>query len=135
MARTKYTEFFCGYCNKNTKMEMVGDVQEAQEKMWLKCTRCHHMSLMDLKARVAEQKNGKLDPTSATRYTPEQSFTVGQAIFHSEWDDVGKVINKIKTSDGHQAIVVSFEKQGQRRLLENLKPEIIADAPGINSVL
>ena len=126
MARTKYTEFFCGYCNKNTKMEMVGDLQEGQEKMWLKCTRCHHMSQMDLKARATEtQKGGKLDPAAATKYTPEQSFAVGQAIFHSEWDDVGKVTSKIKTSDGHEAIVVAFEKQGQRRLLENLKPEVM----------
>ena len=128
MARLKYTEFFCGYCNKNTKMEMVGDVQEGQDKMWLKCTRCHHMSQMDLKIRANENKNGKLDPASATKYTPEQIFAVGQAIFHSEWDDVGKVTSKIKTSDGHQAIVVSFEKQGQRRLLENFKPEVLADA-------
>jgi hypothetical protein len=106
-------------------MEMVGDLQEGQEKMWLKCTRCHHMSQMDLKARASEQKNNKLDPASATRYTPDASFVVGQAIFHSEWDDVGKVTSKIKTSDGHEAIVVSFEKQGQRRLLENFKPEVL----------
>ncbi len=125
MARTKYTEFLCGYCNKNTKMEMVGDLQVGQEKMWLKCTRCHHMSQMDLKLRANDSKNGKLDAASATKYTPEQIFSVGQAIFHSEWDDVGKVTSKIKTSDGHMAIVVTFEKQGQRRLLENFKPELL----------
>jgi hypothetical protein len=106
-------------------MVMVGDLQEGQEKMWLKCTRCHHMSQMDMKSRASESKNGKLDPASATRYTPEASFVVGQAIFHTEWDDVGKVTSKIKTSDGHEAIVVAFEKQGQRRLLENLKPEVL----------
>lgn len=134
MARTKYTEFFCGYCNRDTKMEMVGETQEAQEKLWLRCTRCHHMSSMDMKARSTEQKNAKLDPASATKYTPEQIFTVGQAIFHTEWNDVGKVTSKMKTSDGHQAIVVSFEKQGQRRLLENLKPEPVLDGAGFNQI-
>ena len=131
MARTKYTEFFCVPCNKNTKMEMVGDMAQAQEKMWLRCTRCHHMSLMDMKLRGSDQKNGKVDPASATPYTPDQSFIIGQALFHPEWNDVGKVTSKIKTSDGHEAIVVSFEKRGQCRLLENLKPDILEDVAGI----
>ena len=122
MARTKYSERFCGYCNKDTKMEMVGERQEAQEKVWFRCTRCHHMNLIDVKIQE-NAENSKLCAETATRYTPQQSFKVGEAIFHSEWNDVGKVLGKVKTSDGSQAIVVSFEKQGERRLIENLKPE------------
>ena len=71
----------------------------------------------------ASAQGGKLDASLATPYNPLQSFKVGEAIFHTEWNDVGKVVSKMKTSDGSQAIVVSFEKQGQRRLIENLKPE------------
>jgi hypothetical protein len=122
MARTKYSAQFCGYCNKDTKMEMVGDRQEAKEKMWFRCTRCHHMSLIDIKIQ-ADAECAKLCAETATRYTPQQSFKIGESIFHSEWNDVGKVLSKIKTSDGTHAIIVSFEKQGERRLIENLKPE------------
>jgi hypothetical protein len=124
MARTKYSEQFCGYCNKTTRMEMVGEMQGAQQKVWYRCIRCHHMSLIDIKAQLSNQQFGKLDAGSATPYTPQLSFQVGEAIFHSEWNDVGKVVSKIKTSDGSQAIIVAFEKQGQRTLIENVKPEM-----------
>jgi hypothetical protein len=127
MARTKYSERFCAYCNKPARMVIVGEMQGAQDKMWFRCTRCHHMSLIDLGTNGADPGNGKLDPATATQYSPELSFKVGEAIFHTGWNDIGKVVNKVKTSNGGQAIVVSFEKQGQRRLIENIKPEVVAE--------
>lgn len=127
MARTKYSERICGYCNKATRMELVGEMEGMQNRAWFRCTRCHHSSLIDLKAQSDGLEMNKLDATTATPYNPLQSFTVGQAIFHTEWNDVGKVISKMKTSDGGQAIMVSFLKQGQRRLIENLKPETPVD--------
>ncbi|MBI1806081.1 MAG: hypothetical protein HYR76_03390 [Ignavibacteria bacterium] len=123
MARTKYSEQFCGYCNKPTRMEFVGEMDGVPGKVWFRCTRCHHNSLIALIAQSANQANIKLDASSATPYNPLQTFKIGESIFHSEWNDVGKVISKMKTSDGSQSILVSFEKQGQRRLIENLKPE------------
>ena len=103
-------------------MEFVGEMEGQVNRAWFRCTRCHHTSLIDLGPPVSQQ-SGKLDASQATPYNPLQSFKVGEAIFHSEWNDVGKVISKMRTSDGSQAIIVSFEKQGQRRLIENLKPE------------
>ena len=122
MARTKYSERFCGYCNKSARMEFVGEMEGMQNKGWFRCTRCHHTSLIEL-GTPASLDNGKLDASQATPYNPLQSFKIGEAIFHSEWNDVGRVVSKMKTSDGSQAIIVSFEKQGQRRLIESLKPE------------
>ncbi|MBI5471462.1 MAG: hypothetical protein HY961_03865, partial [Ignavibacteriae bacterium] len=55
-----------------------------------------------------------------SEYNPHSSYLVGQAIFHTEWDDVGKIVSKEKTSGGASAIVVSFERLGERRLLENV---------------
>jgi len=121
MARTKYSDRFCNNCNKETRMEIVGEMQGVQGKIWYRCSRCHYTLLLD--EIVEKENNGKLDPANATSYKPWQSFQVGQVIFHEAWNDVGKVLNKTKTSDGSQAIIVSFEKLGQRRLIENLKPE------------
>ncbi len=123
MTRSKYTEQFCSYCNKSTRMEIVGEMQGAQEKIWYKCTRCHHMTLIDLKVQAAAQQSGKLDRRSATVYNPQSTFKVGESIFHNEWNDVGRVTSKMRTSDGSESILVVFEKQGQRRLIENLKQE------------
>ena len=124
MARTKYSERFCGFCNKASRMELIGEMHNATEKIWFKCTRCHHMTLVDLKAEARDGSNGKADVNAAALYNPQQTFTVGQSIFHSDWDDVGKVISKTRTSDGSQAIIVSFEKTGQRTLIENLKADL-----------
>ena len=118
MARSKYSERYCGHCNKSTRMELVGEMASAQDKVWYRCARCHHMSLMinDLKL------NGvAVDLATATPYNPERIFNIGDSIFHSEWNDFGKVMSKTRTSSGSHAIVVSFEKQGQRTLVENLK--------------
>ena len=123
MARSKYTEQFCGYCNKSTRMEIIGEMQSAQEKVWYKCTRCHHMTLIDLKVQAASKPSDKPDRISATVYNPQLTFKVGDAIFHNEWNDIGRVMSKTRTSDGSEAILVMFEKQGQRRLIENLKQE------------
>jgi hypothetical protein len=122
MARSKYAERFCGYCNKLARMEFVGEMDGVPNKVWYRCARCHHTSLIDL-GPLNLNPNTKPEASTATIYQPCNSFKVGEAIFHSEWNDVGKVTSKVKTSDGGQAIVVSFEKTGERRLIENLKPE------------
>ena len=123
MARSKYTEQLCNYCNRSTRMEIVGEMQGAQQKQWYRCTRCHHMTLIDLSITSAAAHPLKPDRGSATIYNPKLSYKIGDAIIHSEWDDVGRVMSKMRTSDGNESILVAFEKQGQRRLIENFKPE------------
>ncbi len=123
MARTKFCEQFCGHCNKKTRMEIIGEMQDTKDKVWLRCTRCHHMNLITISEKEQKPQNTKLDINTATLYSPEQCFRIGEAIFHQEWNDVGKVLGKVKTSDGNQAIIVSFEKQGEKKLIESFKPE------------
>ncbi len=135
MARTKYSMHFCVYCNKDTRMEMMNEAHGSADKLWLRCSRCHHMSMMETVAKSDTPAKGKGDPVNATKYNPRESFEIGQSIFHSEWDDVGKVIGKTKTSDGSPAIVVSFEKQGQRRLIENLKSTETEETTDVQQVL
>ena len=124
MARTKYSERFCGHCNKTSRMELIGEMHNATEKIWFKCSRCRHMTLVDMKAEANNGSANKADANTAALYNPQQTFNVGQSIFHSEWDDVGKIVSKTRTSDGNLAIVVSFEKIGQRTLIENFKAEL-----------
>lgn len=118
MTRSKYSERRCNHCNKVTKMEMVGGMQGNQDKVWFRCTRCHHMALITVLATSEETNNNGADTQHATTYTPERTFHVGESIFHSEWNDFGKVLSKTRTSDGSRAIIVHFEKQGQRMLIE-----------------
>ena len=135
MARTKYSMHFCVYCNKETRMEMMSEAHGSADKIWLRCSRCHHMSMMANAAKADGVGKGKADATTATPYNPRQSFEVGQSIFHAEWNDVGRVMSKMKTSDGCHAIVVAFEKGGQRRLVENLKAEPSEEPKDVQQVL
>jgi len=61
----------------------------------------------------------KLELSASTLYSPERAYNVGDIIYHADWDDIGRVMSKERTSSGGQAIVVKFEKLGERRLIEN----------------
>ncbi|MGH2567974.1 MAG: hypothetical protein ACRDGA_06505 [Bacteroidota bacterium] len=133
MAKTKYIMHDCAYCHKQTKMELVGEMQmEGQEaepqKVWYRCTRCKHSALIARQQMLREKNGGvKVDRSSSQEYAKEKIFSVGQTIYHTDWDDYGKVMAKQRMSNGIQAITVSFEKLGERRLVENIAPEPIAE--------
>ena len=135
MAKTKYILHDCAYCHKQTKMEMVGEMHAAAEaegdaqKVWYRCTRCKHSALL-AKDELQREKSGstvKIDRSNSEEYAKEKMYSVGQTIYHSEWDDYGKVMAKQRMSNGIQAITVAFEKQGERRLVVNVTPEALSD--------
>jgi hypothetical protein len=129
MARTRFITHYCAYCRKDTKMEVVGSAQNADApaadivKSWYRCTKCKHSSLLSLDSKLLERKSAHtpIDREQCISYAKEKVFTVGGFIYHIEWDDVGKIVRKDKTSDGYQSIVVAFEKLGERKLLENIQ--------------
>lgn len=133
MAKSKYSMHYCAYCRKETKMMLVGGMSaEGQPgngsgKMWYRCTRCKHSALLDQSVSPKTAAQEKLDRGSATEYSATKVFSVGQTIYHSEWDDLGRVVAKIKTSSGVQAITVSFENHGERKLIENIAAETLQD--------
>jgi hypothetical protein len=136
MAKTKFILHDCAYCHKQTKMELVGEMQlegqpADQHKVWYRCTRCKHSALITLNDTKRE-KNGssvKVDRSHSLEYAKEKVYSIGQTIYHSEWDDYGTVLAKQRMSNGIQAITVAFEKLGERRLVENVAPELITEAP------
>jgi hypothetical protein len=103
-------------------MELIGSDENQPNKSWHRCTRCRHASLIDLEElkKVQEESKKKLERSECTEYTPGRTYSVGDAIFHSTWDDIGKIVSKERTSGGANAIVVSFERLGERKLLESV---------------
>jgi hypothetical protein len=126
MAKGQYIFHHCGHCDRVTKMEVIGSSESQPERTWYRCTRCRHASLINLEElrKTQEESKKKVTREDAAEYSPANTYAVGQSIFHSEWDDVGKIVSKEKTSRGESAIVVAFEKLGERRLLENVPPEV-----------
>ncbi|HEY6952970.1 MAG TPA: hypothetical protein VI758_11215 [Bacteroidota bacterium] len=130
MARTKFMMHDCAYCHKQTKMERIGEMPASSPegeplKVWYRCTRCKHSALVTV-APVSKDKHetaAKIDRSTCTEYAKDKVYTVGQAIYHMDWDDVGTVLKKETTSNGIHSILVSFEKNGERKLIENIVPE------------
>ena len=120
MARGKSITQFCQHCEREAKMEMIGTVESQPERIWYRCTRCRHASLLDAGQwkRTQEEAKRKVEKSECLEYRPSMTYSVGQAIFHSGLDDMGRIVSKERTSNGAHAIVVSFEKAGERRLLE-----------------
>jgi len=125
MARGKTIAHFCRHCERETKMEMIGQVESQPERTWYRCSRCRHASLLDAVEwkRSQDEAKKKVEKSECLEYRPDKTYTVGQAIFHSGLDDMGRIISKERTSGGAHAIVVSFEKMGERRLLERVADE------------
>jgi hypothetical protein len=105
-------------------MEVIGQVESQPEKSWYRCTRCRHATLVDVAAMRLQQEESAKKPEreKCQDYRPQNTYTVGEAIFHNEWG-IGKVVSKERTSGGDKAIVVAFEKLGERKLLENVIAE------------
>lgn len=125
--QTKYITLsnMCELCANPTKFELLGEAAGQEEgKRWAKCSKCHHTMMIDMLVVEGEKRSTKKEVTVAVEdcvpYSPRQIYTVGDAIYHKAWDDVGTVISKELTSKGGQAIVVSFNKVGEKRLIENL---------------
>jgi len=126
MAKGKYILHHCGHCDRLTKMEVIGTSENQPERTWYRCTRCRHASLLNLEdlKRVQDEAKKKVTKEECSEYNPVNTYAVGQSIFHSEWDDMGKIVSKERTSRGQSSIVVAFEKLGERRLLENVVPDL-----------
>ena len=133
MAKTKYLMHQCAYCRLETKMEFVGgQPNEGTDadtiKMWYRCSKCKHTALLTLSS--ASQTKKKVQPTALIReqctpYSKDKTFTIGEQIYHSDLDDMGRVVRKDKMSNGVHSIIVAFEKLGERKLMENIPEEIV----------
>ena len=108
-------EFVGGQPTENNEAETV--------KLWYRCSKCKHTALLTLSS--ATQSKKKAPPVALVReqctpYSKEKTFSIGEQIYHSDLDDMGRVVRKDKTSNGVHSIVVAFEKLGERKLLENI---------------
>ncbi len=124
MARVKNVEVFCPNCNMVRKMELTGDVIGADQetKKWAKCKKCKQTMIVDITEDVKEVKLSLegIENEDCTVYAPTKSFSVGESIYHHNWDDFGKVVSKEVMSNGQSAISVEFQKSGLKKLIESL---------------
>ena len=125
MAKSKFKEVNCSYCKKVTKMIILKEPED--NKGWFQCTKCKHSFCVDLNIGEEDKREErpaiKLDKENSTVYSPFKEYSIGESIFHTEWDDFGKIEHKKKLSNGQSAIMVKFDKSGPKNLIEGLKTD------------
>ncbi|HSP88755.1 MAG TPA: hypothetical protein VLN45_11515 [Ignavibacteriaceae bacterium] len=122
MARIKNVEAYCSFCNALRKMELAGEITGSENKRWAKCKKCKHTMIIDLIEDVKATKVSLegIENDECVTYAPQKSFEVGQSIYHTNWDDFGKVVGKDVLSNGQKSITVEFQKSGHKKLIESL---------------
>lgn len=124
--RAKYITIYSPFLMKETKHELIGEPIETEvgRQQWARCTRSRHSQLVNLDAIEAEADKSRavihISQEDARRYSPKESYEIGDVLFHTVWEDLGIVRAKEVTSNGGHAIVVQFEKNAEKRLIENM---------------
>lgn len=125
--RAKYITLYSPFLMRETKHELIGEPIETEKgrQQWARCTRSRHSQLINLDTIEADADKSRavihISREDARRYSPKEEYEIGDVIFHAIWDDVGIVRSKEVTSTGGRAIVVQFEKNAEKKLIENLK--------------
>jgi len=123
--RAKYITLYSPFLMKETKHELIGEPIEAEDgkHQWARCMRSRHSQLVNLDAIEAENDKSQavvhISPEDAKKYKPKDEYKIGDVIYHAVWDDVGIVRAKEVLSNGGNAIVVQFEKNNEKKLIEN----------------
>ncbi|HOK13853.1 MAG TPA: hypothetical protein PLV01_03745 [Candidatus Kapabacteria bacterium] len=111
---------------KETKHELIGEPIETENgrQQWARCTRSRHSQLVNLDAIEQDQDKSKavfhITREDAKPYSPKNEYKIGDVIYHEVWQDVGIVSKKEVTSNGGHSIIVQFEKNNEKRLIEKL---------------
>ncbi|MDR0927895.1 MAG: hypothetical protein LBO69_09075 [Ignavibacteria bacterium] len=125
--RAKYITLYSHFLMKDTKHELIGEpvITESGRHQWARCTRSHHSQLINLDQIESEVDKSKavisFTKEDARRYSPIENYNIGDVIFHKVWDDIGIVQRKDTTTNGGNAIIVQFEKNLEKRLIENFQ--------------
>lgn len=115
-------------------MPVVQEDENHPSLVWVRCPDCSEIKPVDTKAYDQEdeksiaahhtgvQENNPTDAHSrrvVRHYRAGEKFLTGEWIYHPEWDDTGRIIEKCRSMGGREVIVVAFERVGTRRLVSN----------------
>lgn len=126
--KAKYILLYSPFLMKETKHELIGEPIEGENgrQQWARCSVSHHSQLINLdvlQAAAAEKSvtQIRLERENSKEYSPKSEYQVGDVIYHKTWDDVGIVRMKEVMSNGRASLLVQFEKNKEKRLVENFR--------------
>lgn len=113
----------CPRCGKRRKMKILRSVDDTGLE-WMNCGACNALVCFthdeDSDHLVDGQDVGDFGapaPDEFRTYVPEQTYDVGEFIYHQTWRDVGRVIRRRDLAGGRSAIDVAFLNYGPKMLI------------------
>jgi hypothetical protein len=108
---------------KRRKMRVVRPPDETG-LVWLNCLTTNALICCDYDEEDDALSNprdvgdfGAPAPEAFRTYVPEESYDVGEFIYHQTWRDVGKVVRRRELPGGRRAIDVAFLNYGSKMLI------------------
>ncbi|MDH4036077.1 MAG: hypothetical protein OEX18_06600 [Candidatus Krumholzibacteria bacterium] len=118
----------CSVCKADFDMDIIKQGSK-EDVLWLKCPGCEgYLPYMpkdelDDADRIPQEQSLALEDIeveSATEYSEDRDYEVGEVIHHRSWNDYGKVVAKDKLPGNRRTIWVQFIRQGRVQLLEGV---------------
>ncbi|MFQ5471092.1 MAG: hypothetical protein ACE5EH_12485 [Gammaproteobacteria bacterium] len=123
--KRKYYKGHCKKCSEHRKF-VLKNYDSKGNLLNIRCTACLNLFSIPIErvlktGRVLTETefiHRKEALAKVTDYDPKKTYWRGQKIRHPALKDTGKVVDKTKSQGNHKIIIVKFEKQGKKRLVE-----------------
>ena len=116
----------CPKCNEMIFMSVIREAQDDDDLYWLLCPQCESNYALTSQQfhRRSQPKISAIQEPDAILYQTNQTYSVGDTIYHNRLHDLGVVVDKVAPpiNDCSGAIVVSFLREGQKTLIEGYIP-------------
>ena len=113
----------CPRCAKRRKMRILRSLDDTGLE-WVNCLACNGLVCCEQDDGSDSWSEvhllgdfGSPAPEEFRTYVPEDSYQVGEFIYHQTWRDVGKVIQVRDLAGGRRAIDVAFLNYGPKMLV------------------
>ena len=120
--KVKRRHKYCPVCEEITAMPVVREAEDENDLYWLLCSSCDNIFALT-KHEYQREKRPKMlaiKKNDARIYRTNQTYSVGELIYHPKLNDVGLIMDKVPLPSVNctGSIIVSFSEIGQKTLVE-----------------
>ena len=113
---------YCPVCQEEVSMSVMREAEDENDLWWLICPSCESSFALTRREYQKEKKPdiSAIEKDDARIYTTDETYSVGELVYHDKIGDMGVVIDKADSplANCSGAIVVSFMEVGQKTLIE-----------------
>ena len=113
----------CPRCDKRRKMQILRTLDETGLE-WANCLACNGLLCFEFNDQTDALDSphivgdfGAPAPEEFRTYVPEETYQIGEFIYHQTWRDVGMVTGRKDLAGGRSAIDVAFLNYGAKSLI------------------